>query len=140
MSGQHTPGRLEAMAVAGNDFGVRGPYILAVVDPLRAKIVGVAGELTEQDARRLAACWNACEGLTTDNLESVLFLGDTLRGRVEGLKAEADHANTELASARALLREAVLCLPPYNLCAPSQELKDRIRSYLDACDTLGGGG
>lgn len=33
------------------------------------------------NARRLVACWNACEGLTTENLESVLTVGDTLASR-----------------------------------------------------------
>lgn len=34
-----------------------------------------------EDARRLAACWNACEGLPTDLLENITMMGDTLHSR-----------------------------------------------------------
>ena len=41
-----------------------------------------------QDSRRIAACWNACDGIDTEQLE---ILGDnhtTLKERYEALKAE----------------------------------------------------
>lgn len=35
----------------------------------------------EADARRLAACWNVCEGFDTDLLEHILLLGETMHSR-----------------------------------------------------------
>jgi hypothetical protein len=37
----------------------------------------------EEDRRRLVACWNACQGLDTDLLESITMLGETLADRFE---------------------------------------------------------
>ena len=36
---------------------------------------------TEANARRIAACWNACEGIDTGMLENITTLGDTLASR-----------------------------------------------------------
>lgn len=36
---------------------------------------------TEANARRIAACWNACEGLDTGLLKNITTLGDTLASR-----------------------------------------------------------
>ena len=36
---------------------------------------------TEANARRIAACWNACEGLDTGLLKNLTTLGDTLASR-----------------------------------------------------------
>jgi hypothetical protein len=44
-------------------------------------------ELSKDDARRIVACVNACAGLTTENLENILLLGDTLLDRFNALKA-----------------------------------------------------
>lgn len=35
----------------------------------------------EANARRIVACWNACEGLDTGMLENITTLGDTLASR-----------------------------------------------------------
>lgn len=78
------------------------------------------------NARRLAACWNACIGLPTDDLEALpvpfaeLAVGELLSTR------------KELAAARSLLREVVVDAQCANY------IEERIRSYLDACDTVGG--
>ena len=47
-------------------------------------------QITEEEGRRLVACWNACAGLDTELLENILMLGDTLKGRFKLLKAELD--------------------------------------------------
>ena len=48
------------------------------------------------NARRLVACWNTCDGLSTENLENNNPIKDGLRG-----------LNAQLRAARALLAEAV---------------------------------
>lgn len=61
MSAQHTKGRLIAV------------HNVLLIDsrvaefPDVASLVGI--ENAEANARRLAACWNACEGISTENLE-----------------------------------------------------------------------
>lgn len=87
MSGQHTQGRLEAVDTTilfRSDRGiiVGGINIAALPEPIA-------------NARRLAACWNACEGLETDDLEVV------------SIKRGIDLQKAELAAARALLAEVI---------------------------------
>lgn len=91
-----------------------------------------------ENARRLAAAWNVCEGIDTESLETGATLADICE-RYNGYQQE-------LNAARALLREVLkadddaiaelsaLGLPPDGAFA----LTDRIRNYLDACDTLEG--
>ena len=52
--------------------------------------------MREANAHRLVACWNACDGLSTENLENNNPIKDGLRG-----------LNAQLRAARALLAEAV---------------------------------
>jgi len=52
--------------------------------------------MREANARRLVACWNACDGLSTENLENNNPIKDGLQG-----------LNAQLRAARALLAEAV---------------------------------
>lgn len=52
--------------------------------------------MREANARRLVACWNACDGLSTENLENNNPIKDGLRG-----------LNAQIRAARALLAEAV---------------------------------
>lgn len=42
-------------------------------------------ELSKDDARRIVACVNSCKGLTTEHLENILLLGDTLLDRIKVL-------------------------------------------------------
>ncbi len=55
------------------------------------------------DARRLAACWNACEGFETDAIENILVVGDTFKARFGMLQAEHRETLAELAELRAIL-------------------------------------
>jgi hypothetical protein len=60
MSEQHTPGRLHAFTTyADHELRDEAGNFVAVVHRY-----GIPG-----NARRLAACWNACEGLSTESLE-----------------------------------------------------------------------
>lgn len=52
--------------------------------------------MREANARRLVASWNACDGLSIENLENNVPIKDGLRG-----------LNAQLRSARALLAEAI---------------------------------
>ena len=65
MSAQHTPGRLMAFTLYA-DTEIRhadAGLLLAVV------AAGTRNK--EADARRLVACWNACESLTTEQVEQI---------------------------------------------------------------------
>jgi hypothetical protein len=66
VSARHTEGRLEAMSADGTGDNEIGPYFLQGDD--RNEVV-TACNLSEADARRLAACWNVCEGIPTDKIE-----------------------------------------------------------------------
>lgn len=44
----------------------------------------------EANMRRLAACWNICDGLTTGTLENIVLTGDTMVSR--SIAAQRDHA------------------------------------------------
>lgn len=46
--------------------------------------------LCEDSARRLAACWNACEGVSTERLESDTAQGYEPWGHVQHLQAQRD--------------------------------------------------
>lgn len=48
----------------------------------------IAVGLSAADARRMVACWNACEGFDTDLLVNIDTMGDTLAQRFHGLRAE----------------------------------------------------
>jgi hypothetical protein len=73
MSTQHTQARLRA--------GPNGGYGLGPVNAIFTAESDISGELiaslatsppnpnVEADARRLAACWNACDGISTEDLE-----------------------------------------------------------------------
>lgn len=45
--------------------------------------VAIAKVLDEQACRRLAACWNVCQGFNTDVLESITTLGETMLTRFQ---------------------------------------------------------
>ena len=62
MNTQHTPGRLK---VQHPHAGERGWEIA-----LEPGLEQVCQDVTEANARRLVACWNACEGISTDELET----------------------------------------------------------------------
>ena len=54
---------------------------------------------SEADARRLVACWNACEGVTTEHIEK-LSEGPSLPALVEYLRGRLDRAESALECAR----------------------------------------
>lgn len=129
----HTPGRLVVTAI--NDDFVIGNGL-----PAGQGRYAVATARREPDARRLAACWNACEGFETDLLVNIDMMGDTLKQRFEGMQVEvrrvdadsrAIEANYE--AARALLVEVIADAG----IASHIDACNRAQTFLDARDDKG---
>lgn len=97
----------------------------------------IAVGMSDADAQRLAACWNACLGFDTDAIENILVVGDTFKARFGMLQSEnretldeRDQLRTDLAEAIALLREN-LDLPPGSQVDSVQYLGKRLIKVAD---------
>lgn len=107
MSGQHTTGRL---VVESSAFST-----LAYIDDESG--MTVANGVDAAHARRLAACWNALEDMTTEDIEAVSLARSTandmlrqaVREHAELVEYRANFRNLEASyeDARALLAELV---------------------------------
>ena len=112
MSAKHTQGRLR---IAGRE--TRGlPHTLVAANTLLFRVYSEAFGDVEQEganARRLVACWNACDGIPTEVLEH--YYGD--KGGLDAALDEAslrDHTTAaqqrdELLAALRRLSFAALC-------------------------------
>ena len=73
MSAQHTPGRLLAERIPATFNPKMDGFQLVGVTPEGNDLMTVAlctvNEADEANARRLVACWNACEGISDENLD-----------------------------------------------------------------------
>lgn len=91
-------------------------YLRDKHDNIIARLAGTTGkyESEEMNARRLVACWNACEGITTERLED---LGRPLMQHLIGCDERAArqvkeagelraHRDTLLAALRCALKKA----------------------------------
>lgn len=88
-----------AMALTGRSAGGEGwHYLAAINDHPQA----------QADARRLAACWNACEGISTEELEHIASTGGMLGPRedVARIAAQRDLMLAALTQIERLSREA----------------------------------
>lgn len=125
MSAQHTQGRLVVQPITNTDLvDYFGPAIL-MVDGTR---IAVAGHATEADARRLAACWNACETMTTEQIEAH---GGLIAGLTVGVSAEVAQ---RLADARAIEANYEAARPAIEACAGVPEfllLPGSMRKQID---------
>lgn len=94
MSAQHTQGRMTVHTDGADGWpllmigGPAGRIVANVntesgVDTTKAPSIAFKPMPATENARRLAACWNACEGLATDLLENIVMVGNTLRTRFE---------------------------------------------------------
>lgn len=112
MTAPHTQGRLVVGERVGDRVQLKhthgdvpGAISLVVAQVTARESWRAEGEA---NARRLAACWNACEGLETSWLEGVK-LGDFpvtgVHKELEEAMAERDQLRAELEAARALLAE-----------------------------------
>jgi hypothetical protein len=90
---QHTSGKLQA---------IHGGYLTIVGTGERIGRCGIHGPWME-NARRLTACWNACQGLSTELLENITTVGDTLLDRF----AQHQKTERELKAQRDQLLEAL---------------------------------
>lgn len=65
--------------------------------------VGYSGTIEGDtaNARRIVACWNACEGFETEMLEDVATLGDTILKLFMGMTSEIRRVNAEMAATKA---------------------------------------
>lgn len=79
------------------------------------------------NARRIAAAWNACEGMPTDDIEELAACQGVMT-----LTVYADDMLAELNAAHALLREIIDAGGTVSI-----KLDDKVHSYLDACDKPG---
>lgn len=127
---EHTKGRLHQCSHSDKRLRDEGGEWVADTDTARRK-----QEECSANARHLAAAWNACEGLSTENLESIVFVGETIRVRFDSINAELRQTQGELNAARALLREV---LEGGKKSILHYEVEPRVRAYLDACDKPGG--
>jgi len=89
MSGQHTQGQLEIRRTASGEIKEIGPFVPA------AEFCGDTWlDVSEEDARRLVTCWNACEGVQTNEIEELAAIGGvpSLITYSKDLRAERDLA------------------------------------------------
>lgn len=83
---EHTKGPWHSEECRTEDYAIlstNGAIVVPCLDDF-----GHIGAVKEANARRIVACVNACEGLSTELLENVLMLGDTLKDRFDDLKFE----------------------------------------------------
>lgn len=116
---EHTKGRLTSES--------NGSAYQRDLNTADGRTVATAGP---GNARRLAAAWNACEGMETDDIEELAACQGVMM-----LTVYADDKLNELNAARALLREAVDTIEEFP--DEDHEIADRIKVYLDACDKPG---
>lgn len=102
--------------------------------------------LWEGDLRRLAACWNAFEGISPPVVECIVE-GGGMMALLSGASIKEKNllaAQVELTAARALLREFLAEVDGWHKSEwgmlAEGDAADKVRNYLDACDTLGNGG
>ena len=74
MTTTHTPGRLQVPEPYDGQYGV-------IVENDCGRYAVAVSIRNPADARRLAACWNICEGFETDLLEHIVSLGETMQSR-----------------------------------------------------------
>lgn len=139
---EHTKGRLVA-----DDDG----YLLDA----ESRCVAASGSWDEvsgpalmvANTRRLAACWNAFDAqcMTTPMIEALVKIGgvDALSDQAAAAMKARDAAQSDLAAARALLRELVDHAEPMGASLESIEIDlykwyKRACNHLGACDILGG--
>lgn len=82
MTTTHTQGRLEVPEPYDDQCAV-------IVKTTGGQYAVAVSIRNPADARRLAACWNVCEGFDTELLEHIVSLGETMLSRFQA----RDHAD-----------------------------------------------
>lgn len=96
MSAQHTPGRLTVAVEIFDNDGMPETALQALGGAATVAVALDFGSnnpgMREANARRLVACWNACEGIDTEYLEG----DDSLPHYARRLMAQRDELLAEL--------------------------------------------
>lgn len=104
---KHTQGKaipaVSSVSQIGPCYAV-GMQDTKVVIAITGKFDKPDSDISEANARRIAACWNACEGIDTGMLENITTLGDTLASRF----MMRDKVERDLSAQRDELLEALL--------------------------------
>ena len=86
MSAAHTASRLMAERIPATWNPKMDGFQLVGITPDGTDLMTVAlctvNEADEANARRLAACWNACAGIPTEQLELAASWGDIIKAAV----------------------------------------------------------
>lgn len=85
MTTQHTQGRLHIVESDEHWGRINGNITSDNGEMLGSIWCGTSSQ-NREDARRLVACWNACNGLSTEHMENIDMLGETLAGRFEAFR------------------------------------------------------
>lgn len=140
MSAKHTPGRIRYTRY-GDIVTVPGDEAIAAIN--------LSSDRHDEIGRRLAACWNVCDGISTEALQ---FVGqDLLDGEVKPLcdkLAEVLSQRDELLAAlRQLLLDMVIAQgnmrdaakrdPKWEGCA--EAIQPRVDAAIAAIDKMEGG-
>lgn len=131
---KHTHGKLRYMGIFHGDDG--GKFHEIANDEGIAIIGEYGGPHTASDARRLVACWNACEGYQTEEIEKIAESKNGLRAfsieTVNALTAERDALLLEKAELVAHLKFAVKLLhglPGISGTAQVEAMRDAITKH-----------
>lgn len=73
--------------------------------------VTIAMNIGNNNARRIAACVNACSGISTELLEECLTLSFSSYTQVRETQEEREHFRAALVSAMAKVESAICCHP-----------------------------
>lgn len=93
MRAEHTPARVILFTQYG-DHEIRSET---------GELIAVSVSHQHANARRLVACWNACEGLYTESLER----GEPLAEQIVDVLVQRDELKGEILVVTMLLREAL---------------------------------
>lgn len=82
MTAQHTPERLR-VATDGSIGSIETVSGKSIGQTFQTRPIRDASDHQERiaNANRLVACWNACDGISTDLLENIVITGDTIASR-----------------------------------------------------------
>ena len=102
--GEHTKRRLD-LGPNYTDTQIKSNRYLLITPTDVAFSAGIVAEVPNLDnARRLVACWNACEGIQTEHVEQMIFFR-TLRENAHSY-AELERDRDELLAALLELEQA----------------------------------
>ncbi|MDO6385627.1 hypothetical protein [Uliginosibacterium sp. 31-12] len=91
----HTPEPWKVSEESFDNDGVEESVIRGLDDRAAIAVTLDFGEnnptMREDNARRIVACVNACKGLSTEVLENILLMGDTILSRFEAMKTDKVH-------------------------------------------------